>query len=115
MIVWRGMGILALVVAVLINVGVNEAADAWLGMPDGVKHYHNLHPWLWLVGMGLSGIACWFLGLWLDARELKNAKIVTDQATGETLHLISRHDLFWIPVKWWSVAWVVVGLFLSFK
>lgn len=115
MIVWRGMGILALLVAVLINVSLNEAANAWLGVPEGVKHYRDVHPWVWWLGMGLSAVACWYLGRWLEARELKNAKVVTEQATGQTLHLISRHDLFWIPVKWWSVVWLLVGLVLSFR
>lgn len=115
MLIWRGMGVLALVVAVVINMALNETAKAWIGFPEGVTRYHDLHSWFWMLGMGLSAIACWFLGRWLEARELKNAKLVTDQKTGETLHLISRHDLFWIPVKWWSVVWLAVGLVLSFR
>lgn len=112
MIVWRGMGVLALLVAVVINLLVNEAADAALGVPTGFQHYHNAHPALWLVGMGLSAVACWFMGRWLEARELRKAKVLQDPATGESVRLLARHDMFWIPVKWWAVIWSGLGVAL---
>ena len=72
MIIWRGMGVLALVVAVALNVLVNESVNNLFGIPDGFKHYRDAHKYMWLVGMGLSAIACWYLGRWLDARETRN-------------------------------------------
>ena len=75
MIIWRGMGVLALVVAVALNVLVNESANNLFGIPDGFKHYRDAHKYMWFVGMGLSAIACWYLGRWLDAREIKNAMV----------------------------------------
>ena len=106
------MGVLTLVVAVVINVLVNESVNALLGIPDGFKHYRDAHTWLWLLGMGLSAIACWYLGQWLDARETKNAKVVIDKESGQEIRLVSRHDLFWILVKWWAVVWFAAGLWL---
>ena len=34
MIIWRGMGVLALVVAIALNVLVNESANNLFGIPD---------------------------------------------------------------------------------
>ena len=112
MIIWRGMGVLALVIAVALNVLVNESANNLFGIPDGFKHYRDENKYMWFVGMSLSAIACWYLGRWLDARETRNAKVVIDKETGQEIRLVSRHDLFWIPVKWWAVVWLVAGLWL---
>lgn len=114
MIIWRGMGILALIVAVLINVLINEGSNSFFGIPEGYKHYRDAHKWMWLVGMGLSGIACWYLGRWIEVHELNKAKLLIDPTTGQGVRIISRHDLFWIPVKWWAVVWLVVGMALVF-
>jgi hypothetical protein len=113
MIIWRGYGVLAFIIAVLINLSIEGILEATVGLPKGIIQYRKEHSWVWLVGMGLSGIACWYVGKALDARELKNAKIVTDKETGQDIRLIGRNDLFWIPVKWWSVVWVILGIVLA--
>jgi hypothetical protein len=115
MVIWRGMGILALLVAILINVALNEGANNFFGVPEGFKHYRDAHSWVWLLGMSLSAAACWFLGRWVDARALRNAQVVTDKATGQDMHLVSRHDLFWIPIRWWSLVWLAVGVLMALK
>jgi|GEM_PF-3233077 len=115
MIVWRGYGWLALMVAVVINVSLNEAANAVFGIPPGVKHYRDAHPVVWLIGMGLSAAACWLLGTWLDAREQRNAKVLVDPSTNQSVKLMSKHDMFWIPIKWWAVVWLLAGLWLSWR
>lgn len=113
MIIWRGMGILALLVAVAINVAINEAANGYFGVPEGFKHYRDAHGWLWLVGMTLSAAACWYLGAWLDAGARKDAQVLVDKETGQDVHLVARHDLFFIPVRWWALVWLAAGLWLS--
>lgn len=110
MLIWRGKGILALLIAVIINVTINEGANALYGIPDGFRHYRDAHPWIWLLGMGLSAVACWYFGLWLETDARRNAKLLLDPDTGQEVRLLSPDDLFWIPIKWWSVIWLGVGL-----
>jgi len=111
MIIWRGMGFLALIVAMVMNTALQVATDG-LGIPEGFKHYRDAHGWVWILGMGLSAAGCWFLGKWLEAREVKNGKVVIDKESGQEIRLIRRHDMFWIPVKWWAVIWAVVGVWI---
>lgn len=113
MLVWRGKGILALIIAVIINVVINESANAYFGVPEGVKHYRDAHPWLWLVGMSLSAVACWYIGVWIEKQDQENAKYLLDPETGQQVRLLESHDFFWIPVKWWSLIWLTTGLWLS--
>ena len=113
MIIWRGMGVLALIIAVVVNLIVNETANSMFGIPDGFKHYRDAHKVIWVVGMGLSALVCWYFGNWLESREIQNGKVVIDKESGQEIRLISRHDMFWIPVKWWSVIRLATGLWLS--
>jgi hypothetical protein len=113
MIIWRGWGVLALIIMALIGVAMEGILEVTAGLPHGIKQYRVEHPWVELVSFGLSAIACWFAGTALERRELKNAQIVTDKETGQDIRLIGRHDLFWIPVKWWSVIWVIAGIYFA--
>jgi hypothetical protein len=115
MIIWRGWGVLALIIMAVFGVGMEALLDATVGLPNGIKQYRAEHPWVELVSFGLSAIACWYVGTALERRELKNAKVVTDKETGQDVRLIGRHDLFWIPVKWWSVIWAVAGIYFAVR
>ena len=110
MIVWRGWGLLALILGAAINVGIEQLTDNFFSIPEGFKHYRDAHTWWWFIGMLLSAVACWFAGLALDKRALKNAQVVMDKETGQELRLLKRHDMFWIPVKWWSLIYLGVGV-----
>lgn len=112
MIVWRGWGLLALLVAVAINVFFEQWTDRW-GIPDGFRHYRDAYSWVWFVGFALSALACWFLGRWLEARELRHAQVLTDKTTGQDVRLVGRHDMFWIPLKWWSLVWLAVAVWFG--
>lgn len=110
MIIWRGWGVLALIIMALTAVAIEGILEATVGLPNGIKQYRVEHPWVWLVSFGLAAFFCWFAGTALERRELKNAKVVTDKETGQDIRLIGRNDLFWIPVKWWSVVYVVLAI-----
>lgn len=63
--------------------------------------------------MLISAIACWFAGTALERHALEKAQVVTDKETGQEMRLIGRHDMFWIPVKWWSVIYLVIGVWFG--
>jgi hypothetical protein len=111
MIIWRGWGWLALVVFAIVSVAFDEATNAWFAVPAG-EHYRDAHPWASLLGGLITSAACWYLGKWLEARELAKAQVVIDKETGQEMRLIGRNDMFWIPVKWWSVVWLVITVFM---
>lgn len=116
MIIWRGWGILAILVFGLVNVALGElAADQFLGIPEGFRHYRDAHNGINVFCGLLSALACWFVGTWLEAWALKRAQVVLSKETGQEIHLVSRHDLFWIPVKWWAVVWLAYSLWVATK
>jgi hypothetical protein len=111
MIIWRGWGWLALAVGVIVGISLDEASNAWFAIPAG-EHYRDTHSWLWLLDGAIAAPLCWFLGKWLENREETKAQTVIDKQTGQEMLLLGRNDLFWIPVKWWSLVWVIIAVFM---
>jgi hypothetical protein len=46
---------------------------------------------------------------------LKKPRIFIDQETGQKIELRGSHSLFFIPVKWWPVAFVILGFIFMFE
>ena len=82
MIIWKGWGILTLVIAVIpISVGhLIGPAGAGIGL---------------LVAAGVN----WFVGQSFN-RPLREAGLGAGQ----------RHTLFWIPMEWWSIAMAALAI-----
>jgi hypothetical protein len=112
MLIWRGWGLIPLILFAIINFLIQWAADSWIGPTEGLKHFSDDHSWVYFLSLTISAIACWLAGTALDKDVLKNAKIVIDKETVQEIRLISANDLFWIPVKWWSVIFVVIGFYM---
>ena len=36
-------------------------------------------------------------------------RTLVDPNTGQEVRFVQRHDVFWIDVKWWGVAGMVIG------
>lgn len=114
MIIWRGWGVLALIVGVVVHLVIAFVLEQTLGIPDSaMKAYRAEHTWLWFVGMGLSAVACWFTGVALEKRELKSAKVMVDKETGQDVRLVGKNDLFWIPVKWWALVYAFFAVYFG--
>jgi len=58
----------------------------------------------------LTGFALWHIGKRLN--DPKRDRLLLDPATGETVRLIDRHDLFWIKMEYWSIAPALVWVWL---
>ncbi len=39
-------------------------------------------------------------------------RVLTDQATGQTVVLRRRHSLFFIPMQWWSVSLAIAEVLM---
>ena len=102
MIVWRGWGILSIVIAL--------AAMAAVGMTTSLPA--NSWTWRWhaavalLVGAGVNFWAGWRLN--------RRGRLVVDGASGRHFEVRGRHDLFFIPMEYWTVVFVIGAAALLF-
>ncbi len=94
MLIWKGYGILVLVIAFLINLLFNFVLDATF-----YKGFYVGHKWPASVAMCLSAIIIWFLGKRLNK---DNERVLVDPKTGETVKLTRTHSLFWIKMEYWA-------------
>lgn len=94
MLIWRGCGILGLLIPLFTGMVINETVSSYLGV-----HNYAMSSPLAYVAMLLPGtVAVWFLGGWLERRDAPQR--VLNLETNETMHLVKKHDLFWIPLKY---------------
>lgn len=100
--IWSGFGFLVVVIVFGFSLAVNLAADAWLG-----AGYYAEHKWPFAVGLLLSAVACWFIGLALQRR---GSRVVIDKATGREFELRRNHRFFFIPIHIWGIVLAVAGL-----
>ncbi|MDR0476737.1 MAG: sel1 repeat family protein [Desulfobulbaceae bacterium] len=106
-VIWRGAGILA----VLIPVGALVAG--WLGLEYGLgEAWTKRHPGFVGAISFLSGVVVWFLGRKLNGHFEKK---LTDQLTQEKTISNNRHTLFFIPMEYTAIFWCLVGAFLFFN
>ena len=98
MIIWTGWGILVVLefVLVLAGVGGMKLGEPVTGLLSGV----------------VAAAVIWFTGRRFN--DPAKDRLVVDPATGEQIRLITRHTLFWIPMQWWAIPAVLLGLLLAF-
>ena len=103
MIIWRGLGwaVAAITFAVLVlsELGIERLfAD---------ERDYQTHGWPKLFALGVSAALVWMLAAHLKGRP---GRVVIDKATGEELTLNKDHDLFFIPVRYWPIVLVALGV-----
>jgi NADH:ubiquinone oxidoreductase subunit 6 (subunit J) len=107
MIIWKGWGILA----VLITFAIMLLADVGTGAVFGDTHYYDAHNWPKGAGFLLSGIIVYFVGVYLNSRP---GRAMIDKATGREIVLRRVHSLFFIPMEYWGAVLAVAGIVLFF-
>lgn len=102
MVVWSGLGLLAVVFGVLGAFGgaalVNGTGGLGLGLPQDVGI---------ALGLGVAALVNWFVGVSLNRRA---GRELIDAQTGERVILQRRHRLFWVPMQYWSVVMAVFAI-----
>ncbi|MBN4098446.1 MULTISPECIES: hypothetical protein [Methylobacterium] len=100
MIIWSGWGMLTALIAAagLIGSVLLDPALTRLGVPTPTGVIL-----VWVVAAGFN----WWLGTRLNGRP---GRELLDPRTGQTVILRPRHTLFWIPMQYYSVLMVLLGL-----
>ncbi len=102
MIVWSGLGLLAVVFAALGSVGGIGLVDSTGGVGLGLSQDAGV-----ALGLGGAAIVNWFVGVWLNRRP---GRELIDTQTGARVILRRRHRLFWVPLQYWSVVMAVFAV-----
>jgi hypothetical protein len=63
------------------------------------------------VALALNVCILWFLGRWLNSRPVK---VLIDPESGKRL-VANAHSLFWIPLQYWAIPWLVYGVVFAFQ
>jgi hypothetical protein len=109
MLVWRGHGIFVAVLTMVAFVGAKVAGEHIWGEPLAP----TVRPGVESVGMLLA--AALVYGLHLLVERSNQPRVLVDQATGQEVVLQSKHDLFFVPIKFWPYVLAALGVFIFFK
>lgn len=93
MIIWKGLGILAIVVPV----GIVIIIQLILG--DSTLYTST--------GYIIGGVLNWILGKRLNT---DNERIITDPKTGQQAIQKIEHSMFWIKVELWAPIFILLGI-----
>jgi hypothetical protein len=88
----RGAGILVPIFAVGALMGAQAAVNAVFADPQ----YYRTHEWPKLAGMSVGAVLIWTVGRVLNRKQS-----------------VPYSTFFWIPMEYWAIALVVVGVLLS--
>lgn len=103
-IIWRGWGVLAAVLGFAGLLGAQFLVDAIAGSGT-----YSDDPTLFAgPGIAIAGVVTFLLGRWLN--DPSRGRVLVDKQTGEEINDRPRNDLFFIPMEFWGIAFVVLGL-----
>lgn len=108
MIVWRGYGILVVLLAVLGMVLGQLGVEAMgAALPEAYR------PGGGFIGMLLAAALVYGLHRLIDAKQ--PPRVLVDKETGQEMVFKPKHDLFFIPVKYWSFVLIALAVVLLFQ
>jgi len=107
MIVWSGFGFLVAIIG-LASLVFTEIAFESITKNE---QFYQQNSWVILVAMVVAAILTFGLHKLLS---LKKPRIVIDKETGKEMEIRGSHSLFFIPVKWWPILFLILGLVLVF-
>ncbi|MDC9729166.1 MAG: hypothetical protein PSN04_07545 [Methyloprofundus sp.] len=104
MLVWKGWGLLALLIPVALNILMQFGIDYFLG-----AGFYKAATWSLPLAFSLSSIPVFLVGYQLNK---KPARTLVDIETHEIVELKTIHSFFWIPLQYWSAILLVVSLWV---
>jgi hypothetical protein len=109
MIIWRGWGILALLIPILLIFFLEVLAGLLAGL-FGANAYQQISSYVWPLGWLIAAGIVWRLGRSLNQRQ---GRLLIDPTTHEQFVLRSDHSLFFIKMEYWAYV-MLVGALLGF-
>lgn len=107
MLIWQGFGFIGAIIPIAFYVAVGLLTQAVVG-----KDYLAHHSWPGALGTLVGAFAVWCLALALD----KPGRVLLDPQTGQTVEFKKKHTLFFVPLKYLAIVFVVVAFgMLIFK
>ena len=104
MIIWKGWGLMALLIPLLSTLFVGMTVDSIYGV-----HFYRSNDWAMPLVLVLSSIIVFYLGCKLNN---KPGKIVIDIETNEQMELKHTHSMFWIPLQYWGVITTAFSIWM---
>ncbi len=100
MIVWRGLGFLAVLIPMAVLLIFSS-----LGIDKNFSYSDGLI-------MLISAIIIWFVGRKLNTRP---AKILIDPQTNQEVVFKDKHTIFWIPMEYSAIFWAIAAIAFFMK
>ncbi|BCO10139.1 hypothetical protein GF1_25150 [Desulfolithobacter dissulfuricans] len=101
MIIWKGWGILAIVIPLLCSLGAQFIIDAIMG-----AGWYMEASWPMPLALALSAVFVFVTGKRLNNRP---GKVFIDPESNEKVELRKSHSLFWIPLQYWSPVIIILA------
>jgi hypothetical protein len=101
-VIWRGAGGLILIFGIASALLTNIATSSLLHE----SNYFANHTWAQAASLWITGVACWFLGRYLNG---KPPRIVKDKA-GHEVTIKPNHHLMFIKMEYWGPIFFVIGI-----
>jgi len=105
--IWRGLGILSVVVPFGVALAGELSVDGIMG-----KGYYSSHTEIPAFSLAIGGQLVWLIGRYANSKE-RRFRTLPD--TGQTVRVQSTHTFFWIPMEWMAIPIVAFAGFMLFK
>jgi hypothetical protein len=109
MLVWRGYGIFVAILTVVAYIAATAAAEHIWSSPLSP----SVRPGVELAGMLFA--AALVYGLHLLVERSNKPRVLVDQSTGQEVVLQSKHDFFYLPIKYWPFVLAALGIWFFFQ
>src|SRR6266542_584087 len=107
MIIWKGWGILVVVITVATSIVVQGVVGVAFGDPQ----FYKTHDWPKGVALLSAAAAVYFAGRYFNN---KPGRVMIDKATGQEIVLRRVHSLFFIRMEYWAFVLAAIGVVVLF-
>lgn len=107
MVVYKGLGIFVVPIGFLSLL----STELFFERITGDDQYYQQHGWVILVGMLLAAALTHEFHRMLLRQK---GRVLIEKETGREIVERPSHSLFLIPVKWWPIVFIVLGVFFAF-
>ena len=104
MIIYKGWGLLVLLVPLILSWTVSFLVDSYYG-----KDFYEKSEWMMPMVFVVSSVFVYWIGRDLNS---KPGKILIDPETDEEYELKERHTFFWIPFQYWGFVLFGVAVWI---